>query len=145
MVDAEQVEHRGVEVVDGDDVLDREVAEVVGLAVADAALDAAAGQAHGEALDVVVAAVALGHGGAPELAAPDDERVVEHAALLQVLNQGGGGLVHLARLHHDVALDAAVVVPVAVVELDEAHAALGQSRRASRQLAAKVPSRPEQP
>ena len=36
VVDAEQVQHRGVQVVDGDDVLDGGVAEVVGRAVADA-------------------------------------------------------------------------------------------------------------
>ena len=36
------------------------------------------------------------------------------------------GLVDLLGLERDVVLDVAVVVPVAVVELDEAHAALGQ-------------------
>ena len=92
----QQVQHRGVQVVDVDDVLDGVVAELVGGAVGDAALDAAAGQPHREALDVVVAAVALGHRRAAELAAPDHERVVEHAALLQVLDQGGRGLVDLA-------------------------------------------------
>ena len=35
---------------------------------------------HREALDVMVAAVALRHRRAAELAAPDDQRVVEHAA-----------------------------------------------------------------
>ena len=35
-------------------------------------------------------------------------------------------LVDLAGRHRDVLLDVAVVVPVAVIELDEAHAALGQ-------------------
>ena len=44
-----------------------------------------------EALDVVVAArrlaLALEHRRAAELAAPDDQRVVEHAALLQVGDQ----------------------------------------------------------
>ena len=44
VVDAEQVQHRGVQVVDVDDVLDGVVAELVGRAVGDAALDAAAGQ-----------------------------------------------------------------------------------------------------
>ena len=111
-----------------DDVLDGVVAELVGRAVGDAALDAAAGQPHREALDVVVAAVALGHRRAAELAAPDDERVVEHAALLQVLDQRRRrpgrpprALIAMSPLMP------AVMVPVAVVELDEAHAALGQA------------------
>ena len=56
-----------------------------------------------------------------------DQRVVEHAALLQVLDRARpcAWSTSLAATG-DVVLDAAVVVPVAVVELDEAHAALGQ-------------------
>ena len=74
------------------------VAELVGLAVRDAAFDAAAGHPHREAADVVVAPafglidVALGHRRAAEFAAPDDERVVEHAALLEVGDQRGARL-----------------------------------------------------
>ena len=69
-------------------------AELVGRAVDVPALHAAAGHPHGEAVVVVVAAVDLsrvGPGGgqfngrrATELAAPDDEGVVQHAALLEV-------------------------------------------------------------
>ena len=58
-----------------------------------------------------------------------DQRVVEHAALLQVVDQRGRGLVDFLGLHRDVVLDVAVVVPVAVVELDEPHAALGEPPR----------------
>ena len=72
-----------------DDVFDGVVAQFVGGAVADAALDAAAGDPHREALDVVIAAVALGHRRAAELAAPDHQRVVEHAAFFQVGDQRG--------------------------------------------------------
>ena len=78
-----------MEVVDVDRVLDGLEAELVGGAVDVAALDAAAGQPHGEAVVVVVAAVHLAGVGAgrgqldgrraAELAAPDDERVLEHA------------------------------------------------------------------
>ena len=110
-------------------VLDREVAELVGRAVRDPAPDPAAREEQREALDVVVAAVALRHRRAAELAAPDDERLVEQAALLQVQDQCRRRLVHLARLHGDVALDPAVVVPVAVVELHETHAALDEAPR----------------
>jgi len=59
VVDAEAVEHRGVQVADVDGVYGDVVAEIVGLAVADARLDAAAGEPGGEALGVVVAAVVL--------------------------------------------------------------------------------------
>src|SRR5262249_15733761 len=84
MVDAQKVQQGGVQVVDVDGILDGVIAEFVGAAVGDAALDAAAGQDHGEGTHVVVAAqvqalAALRHGRAAELAAPDDQRVVQHA------------------------------------------------------------------
>src|SRR6266404_20739 len=91
VIDAQEVEHGGVEVVDACDVLDGVVAQIVGGAELRAALDAAAGDEDGEALDVVIAAGALGHGRAAEFAAPDDEGVVEHAALFEVGDEGGGG------------------------------------------------------
>src|SRR5688572_31590730 len=49
--------------------------------------DSSAGEPAGKALDVVVAAVPLGHRRAAELAAPDHQRVLEHVAGLEVLEQ----------------------------------------------------------
>ena len=69
------------------------IAEFVRRAVRDAALDAAAGEEQREAEDVVVAPGALAHRRAAELAAPNDQRVVQHAALLEILDQSGRGLV----------------------------------------------------
>ena len=64
------------------------IAMLVGGAVAIAPFDAAAGHPHGEPVVVVVAAVvALRGRRAAEFAAPDDQRVLEHAALLQVGEQ----------------------------------------------------------
>ena len=95
---------------------------------------------HGEAFDVVIAAGALGHGRAAEFAAPDDQRVVEHAALFQIGDQRGGRLVDFLGLELDVVFEIAVVVPVAVIELDEPHAAFGQA--AGQQAVGGVRSRP---
>ena len=86
VVDAEQMEHGRVEIVDRDDVLDGVITEIIRRAVADAAFDPAAGHPHGKAFDVVIAAkkrtvFALRHGRAAELAAPEDQRVAEHAAI----------------------------------------------------------------
>ena len=80
-----------MQVVHVDLVLHGAVAELVGGAEGEAGLDAAAGQPDGEAVGVVVAAgaVLLGVGGAAELAAPPDERVLEQAAPLQVGEQAG--------------------------------------------------------
>src|SRR6185312_16964773 len=74
VVDAEEVEHGRVEVVHGHRVLHRHVAELVRGAVGEAAADASPGHPDRKALDVMVAAVTLGHRRASELAAPDDER-----------------------------------------------------------------------
>ena len=56
VVDAEQVQHGRLEVVDVDGVLGRVVGEVVGLAEGEAALHAAAGQPDGKDVGVVVSA-----------------------------------------------------------------------------------------
>ena len=66
-------------------------AELVGAAVGEALLDAGAGQEHRVAGDVVVAAIgALRRRHAAELAAEQDQRVFQQAALFQVGEQGGG-------------------------------------------------------
>src|SRR5687768_13782387 len=87
-VDAEEMQDRGLEVVNAGLVLSDEVTQVVGRAVGRARLDAAAGQPDGEAVRVVIAAEEFGAAAllvecrAAELAPPHDERVAQHAALL---------------------------------------------------------------
>src|SRR5438132_12353941 len=89
MIDAQQVQESGIEVVDFDRVFGDLVGEVVGLAVSDAAFDAAAGQPGAEAARVMVAAVvfgglrALGVHGAAELASANDDVLVQTAAPLE--------------------------------------------------------------
>src|SRR6185369_8559102 len=75
------------------------VAELVGFAMHDAALDPAAGQPLREAARVMIATVihvrqlALRIDRAAELAAPDEERVVQKAARFQILHQPVAALV----------------------------------------------------
>ena len=69
---------------------------------------------------------ALHHRRAAELAAPDDERVVEQAALLEVLDQRRRGLVGVLAVLLEVVDQVAVLVPRLVEELHEPHAALDQ-------------------
>lgn len=71
--------------------------------------------------------VLLDHGGTAKFAAPDDEGVFEHASLLEVAHECGSGLIAMARANIHVALKVVVVVPSAVVKLDEAYASLSQS------------------
>ena len=130
VVEAREVQHRRVPVVDVHHAVDGGVADFIRAAVAQAALHAAAGHPHREALGVVVAAVAvLRVRRAAELAAPEDERVVEHPALLEVGKQCRDRLVDLAALLRELLAQVAVRVPAAVAHLDEAHALLGEAPR----------------
>ena len=116
-----------------DDVLHRGVTQLVRRAIDRAALHAAATEEHRETLHVMVATgatlVRLRHRRAPELAAPHDERVVEHPALLEVRDERGGRAVHVGGVALDELHQVVVMVPVAVIKLDETHAALRQSPR----------------
>ena len=134
-----------MQVVDVDRVVGDVVAEVVGLAVGDAGLDAAAGQPDGEAARVVVAAVVVGGQRAlavdrpAELAAPDDQRVVEQAALLQVGDQGGARAGRCRGTGRRSAWAGCVCWSQPRWKSWMKRTPRSASRRASRQLAAKVP------
>ena len=66
---------------------------------------------------------------AAELAAPDDERVVQHAALFEILDQGRGGLVHILSDHRQAVGQSDVMIPVAMIKLDKTHAAFCETSR----------------
>src|SRR3989442_1401915 len=89
---AQWYENRRLQVVDVDGIARDAKAQFVGFAVDVPALHAAAGHPHAVRDGVVVAAhrsadggIRFDHRGAPELAAPDDQRVLEQPALFQVL------------------------------------------------------------
>ena len=75
---------------------------------------------------MVVAASAslapLEHGCAAEFSTPDDQGVLKHAALLEISEQGPGGAVSVFAADFHVFIKVTVVIPAAVLELDEAHA-----------------------
>src|SRR5262249_39338679 len=99
-------------------VSDGEVAELVGLAMADAALDAAAGHPHREAVGIVIAAGAGGVLGGrlpAKLAAPDDDRLIQQATALQVLQERSDRLVGVSGMPVVIDLHVGVGVPVVVV------------------------------
>ena len=66
---------------------------------------------------------------ATEFASPNDECIVQHAALFQVFDQRRTRLVGIATARGAPAFQAAVVIPVRVEQLDEAHPALGEATR----------------
>ncbi len=116
-----------------DNVFDCVVAEFVRRSVSESTLEATAAQEHRKAFHVMIATraafVFLRHRRAAEFATPNDDRIVEHAPLFQVLDERRGGAVHVGGVLADEFDEVVVMVPIAVVKLDEPHAALGQAAR----------------
>ena len=136
VVDAEEMKHRGMEVVAIGWVLGRLVRPLVAGTVNDAPFDSAAGQPGGERKRIVVAALApLAAGHAAKLGGPDHDGVVEQAAGLQVLEQRGRRLIHAPAHLAVIAGDVFVRIPVAAgkaivgaaPDLDESHTPLQQA------------------
>src|SRR5690606_2956351 len=63
---------------------------------------------------------------AAELRAPDDERLVEETALLEIADERRDRLVRHARVELELAVEVRVLIPGGVVDVDEAHAALDE-------------------
>src|SRR6266853_652081 len=132
MVDAQLTENGGVKVADVDRVLDDVVGHLVGLAIDKSGLHAAAGHPDAETAGMMVAAIiflgelALAINGAAKFTAPNHQRVLEQAALLEVLDEAVAALVNVLALRRKVARQVAMLVPAAMKDLHEAHAALDQ-------------------
>src|SRR5262245_44941836 len=78
---------------------------------------------------VAVGQLALAIDGASEFPAPNDERVIEQAAPFEVADQRGRRLVRALALQREVAGQIVMLIPAAVVKLDEANTALGEPAR----------------
>ena len=92
MIDAELVENRGVDVVDvrGMRAVGGFEAPLVGLAIG-AAFDASSTHPVREDEGIVIATfAALRAGHAAEFGGPENDRVLEHAALLEVFDESRG-------------------------------------------------------
>ena len=90
VIQPQEVEHGGVEVVERVDIFDGLESEFIGGAMADAGLDTGSGQYGGETTGVVVAALGpfLEHRPAAEFSAPEDQGILQQAALLEVPDPG---------------------------------------------------------
>ena len=94
MVESETVEDRGHDVAGPDWSLRWKATDRVAGTHNPAPLHATSGEGAGEALGPVVTSARRIHsGGAAEFREPCHERVVEHATLAEILDQGGVGLV----------------------------------------------------
>src|SRR4051812_43646699 len=129
VIDAQQVQDRGVQVMHSANAINGVHAHFIGGAVDGSAFGAAAGEPDAKSLGMVIAAVRSGRmGRAAKLARPDDERFVEQAALLEILDQCGNRLIGIERVFGVAIAKVAVLVPGAVrraggtSDLDEANA-----------------------
>src|SRR4051794_22153356 len=108
------MQDRGVQIVHVDTVLRHIETKVIALAERNARLNAAAGKPHRKRVRMMVAtivATSLHHWRAPELAAPNNERVVQKSALLEILHQGCAGLVRMLAIISNVVHEVTVLVP----------------------------------
>jgi len=106
VVQAEEVQDRGVQVVEVDLVFDGVVPVIVGGSVLEAFLDSGTGEPHGVTVGVVIAPVGpLCDGGSAEFSPPHDEGVFEEAAGFHVLQQGGDRLIDFEGVACDLCLE----------------------------------------
>src|SRR5579871_4810487 len=132
MIDAQAIEQRGMKIVNTDSVADDVVTEVVGLAVDISRFESASGRPDREAAGMMIAAKAVGGNfalrisRAAKFAAPDDDRVIQQSALLEVHHQHRRRLIDFATFDRQRPRQAAMMIPVAMIELDETHAALDE-------------------
>jgi len=145
VVHPEQMQNGRVQIMDVDLALRGIKAEIVGLSIDDARLDAAARHPDSITVRMMVAAqliwsqVTLHHGSAPELAAPDYQSRVQEPAFLQIVDQSDARLVGLQaallQIVDKIAIRTAMMVPPAMIQLHE-RTPRSTNRRASKQLLA---------
>ena len=136
VIEAEEMERGGLEIVDVDGVGEDIDAEVIGFAVGDAWFDAPAGHPRGVSVGVMVPApafavveFALDERGATEFAAPDDESILEETEALEILDEGGAGLIGIAALGVEFGGQGIMLIPASVHELNAAGTAFDQAPR----------------
>src|SRR4030095_15868688 len=131
VVEAQAAENGGVEIVSVNAVLHDAAAIVVRLAVRDARLHAATGEPARECGAVMTAPVrTVGRGRAAELGGPDNERIFQHSARLEILDKAGDCLVDISRerlVRFDVAMGVPIIVRADIDQFDEAHPALDEA------------------
>ena len=120
VVDSERVQDGGVEVVDVHWVFEDVVGVIVGFAVIKSLFESTACDPRTETSPMVITAVAgfgqlaLAVDRSSKLTAKDHYRVLQHAPLFQVLDQGDGRLIHALAVCGEFLGQVAVLVPAPV-------------------------------
>src|ERR1700730_8300565 len=102
MIEAEQIKHGRMQVADLDRVFYDFISHLIGLAVSDSGLNAAACHPNRERARVMIPADILHcltiaifpHRRSAEFSTPDDERILKHPTLFEISKQGRSRLIH---------------------------------------------------
>ena len=135
VIDAQAVQDGSLYVMNVNGLFGHVIRVVVGGTVSQTRPHAATCHPHSETSRVVIAAIiilrqaSLAVDCPPKLSAPDDERVIQQAALLQILDERRGGLIGFEASLRQSYGQLAVMIPVAMIELYESDSALGKSPR----------------
>ncbi len=124
MIDPQQMQHRGVQIMNLKSIFHRSVSPLVGCADRHARFGSAAGHPDREPERIVVPAIrALGERRAAELASPDDQCRIEQAGSLQVFDQRRDRLIDSPTILVVTVDQAGMLIPAVAV------ARLGRSAR----------------
>ena len=135
VVATQEVQDRCVEIPNMHGVLDDVVGELVGGSIHRTALRSTTGHPHGETSRMVIPTVvllrntALAVNGATKFTAPNDQRVVEQATLLEVGDQPVARLIDVLALGRHATGGVGMVIPVVEIHLHEAHAPFDEPAR----------------
>ena len=131
MVQAQEPEDRGVDIVDVGGAFDGALPDFIGGADSLTAPDTASGKPHGEAPGVVIATVTfLVKRRATEFPAPDDERVLQHAPAFEVFEEACDGFIGGFAPLAVIGFEVGVRVPAGAgttVNFDETHATFDEA------------------
>src|SRR5687768_13597037 len=135
VIDPELMKNGRLKVPDVNWIFDYIVREVVGFSVDNSTLHSAARHPNCEAPRMVVAAVVfrcqppLRVNRPPELAAPDQQRVVQHAALFEVLHEAVTRAIDVLALARQMSGRVGMHIPAVQPDLHEARATLEEPSR----------------
>ncbi len=133
VIDSQEMEKGRMEIANVHSIGNDVVPPGAGFSERDAWFHAASRHPHAEASGMMVTAVigccqlALRVIRAAKFATPDHQRVLEHAALLQILQECGGRLIGFTTLRLHAARNVAMVIPALMIELDELDSLFGKS------------------
>src|SRR5688572_14668802 len=133
VVKTQKVQERRLKVMNVYGIIDRGESKFIRATDGDSRLDPAACHPHRKGVDVMVASHGLSllsHGGTSEFPTPNHESLVEQPALLEILDQCRAGPVnietYLIKTRLQILARPAMVIPIRVIELDEANSAFHQ-------------------